>query len=99
MKIGLLLLAALLASSQLSLADSQSSDSAALVPETKTSPESPLSEYRVPLRSLGRMAFQVPGINPSGLLGEPVCFSIRSYQVARDDPQSDSTHPVGYSTC
>jgi hypothetical protein len=27
------------------------------------------------------------------------CFSIRSYLMARDSPDSDSTHLVGYSTC
>jgi len=28
-----------------------------------------------------------------------VCYKLRSYKVARDDRDSDSTHPVGYSTC
>jgi len=28
-----------------------------------------------------------------------VCYCIRGYRVARDDPESDSTRPVGYSTC
>ena len=27
------------------------------------------------------------------------CYSIRSYIVARDSKDSDSTHPAGYSTC
>jgi hypothetical protein len=27
------------------------------------------------------------------------CYSIRSYKVARDNPNSDSVHPVKYSTC
>ena len=27
------------------------------------------------------------------------CLSIRSYRVVRDDPQSDTTRPAGYSTC
>lgn len=31
--------------------------------------------------------------------GDSVCFTIRSYVVARDDKNSDSVHPVGYSTC
>ncbi|HUO26175.1 MAG TPA: hypothetical protein VMU61_10935 [Candidatus Aquilonibacter sp.] len=31
--------------------------------------------------------------------GDTFCYSIRSYQVARDNPHSDSTHPVKYSTC
>lgn len=29
----------------------------------------------------------------------PTCFAIRSYVVARDSKDSDSTHPVSYSTC
>ena len=28
-----------------------------------------------------------------------VCYSIRGYRVTRDDPESDSTRPAGYSTC
>ena len=30
---------------------------------------------------------------------ESTCFTIRSYVVARDSKDSDSTHPAGYSTC
>jgi hypothetical protein len=30
---------------------------------------------------------------------DTACFSIRSYVVARDSKDSDSTHPVSYSTC
>jgi len=29
----------------------------------------------------------------------PTCYSIRSYVVARDSKDSDSTHLAGYSTC
>jgi hypothetical protein len=29
----------------------------------------------------------------------PTCYAIRSYVVARDSKDSDSTHPAGYSTC
>jgi hypothetical protein len=28
-----------------------------------------------------------------------LCYTMRSYKVARDEPQSDSTHAAGYSTC
>jgi hypothetical protein len=28
-----------------------------------------------------------------------VCYCIRGYRVTRDDPESDSTRPAGYSTC
>ncbi len=30
---------------------------------------------------------------------DTLCYSMRSYKVARDNPDSDSTHAVGYSTC
>ncbi len=29
----------------------------------------------------------------------PTCYAIRSYRVVRDDPQSDSTHRDGSTTC
>jgi hypothetical protein len=31
--------------------------------------------------------------------GDTLCYAMRSYKVARDGPQSDSTHAAGYSTC
>jgi hypothetical protein len=33
------------------------------------------------------------------LNADTTCYSIRSYVVARDAKDSDSTHPAGYSTC
>ena len=33
------------------------------------------------------------------LIDDAVCYKIRSYVVARDRKNSDSVHPVGYSTC
>jgi hypothetical protein len=33
------------------------------------------------------------------LIDDAVCYKIRSYVVARDSMNSDSVHPVGYSTC
>lgn len=30
---------------------------------------------------------------------DKACYTIRSYVVARDDKNSDATHPVSYSTC
>lgn len=30
---------------------------------------------------------------------DSTCYFIRSYRVTRDDPESDSTTPSGYSTC
>jgi hypothetical protein len=40
----------------------------------------------------GESAISIPGRDKS-------CYSIRSYVVKRDGPQTDSTHPVSYSTC
>jgi hypothetical protein len=36
---------------------------------------------------------------PPDLLADQYCLKIRSYQMARDSKNSDSTHLVGYSTC
>jgi hypothetical protein len=30
---------------------------------------------------------------------DTLCYSMRSYKVARDSSASDATHPAGYSTC
>jgi|ERR1022692_2421097 hypothetical protein len=45
-----------------------------------------------PTQSFRGQAFAV---TPDG----PTCYSIRTYRVVRDDPQSDSTSAAGYSTC
>jgi hypothetical protein len=38
-----------------------------------------------------------------GVKGQPeadtICYTMRSYVVARDAKDSDATHPAGYSTC
>ena len=39
-----------------------------------------------------------PNLKPR-LNTDTTCYSIRSYVVARDSKDSDSTHPAGYSTC
>ena len=33
------------------------------------------------------------------LVDDAVCYTIRSYVVARDSKHSDAVHPAGYSTC
>ena len=39
-------------------------------------------------------------VSPDGpLAAETTCYNIRSYVVSRDSKDSDSVHPVGYSTC
>jgi hypothetical protein len=30
---------------------------------------------------------------------EAICYTLRTYRVARENPDSDSTRPAGYSTC
>jgi hypothetical protein len=36
---------------------------------------------------------------PTHETSDMTCYSMRSYRVVRDNPQSDSTRPAGYSTC
>jgi len=48
----------------------------------------PQTEARDSLRDLG---WPTPA--------DTMCFAIRSYVVARDSKDSDSVHPVGYTTC
>lgn len=38
-------------------------------------------------------------LNDDGSDSDGLCFTMRSYVVARDSKNSDSTHPVSYSTC
>jgi hypothetical protein len=39
-------------------------------------------------------------VSPRGRLdADTTCYTLRAYIVARDSKHSDSTHPVGYSTC
>ena len=54
-----------------------------------------------------RMIVITPEMGPEGIIVSPdgtltagtTCYAIRSYVVARDNKDSDSVHPVGYSTC
>jgi hypothetical protein len=39
------------------------------------------------------------GLQPLNSDAPGECLKMRVYKVRRDDPQSDSTHRVGYSTC
>jgi len=38
-------------------------------------------------------------LTADGLSTDKVCYAIRSYVVARDSKDSDSVHPLSYSTC
>jgi len=43
----------------------------------------------------------LPSVAPevAGADSNSTCYSIRNYRMKRDDPHSDVTQPVGYSTC
>ena len=71
-------------------------------PKTEFHPAEPLDRIRVGEYSPRLNQFIVPRIvlGPDGLSqDDTLCYTMRSYKVARDDPQSDSTHAAGYSTC
>jgi hypothetical protein len=61
-------------------------------------PDGPrLNQFGLPILVLGP-----DGVGrPLGRLqqDDALCLTMRTYKVARDDPQSDSTHRAGYSTC
>jgi hypothetical protein len=48
-----------------------------------------------PNRQAFRWGSQIDDI----VVDDTLCYKIRSYVVARDNKDSDSVHPVGYSTC
>jgi len=85
--------------------DSASPDLLFLFPNLKTEQNQPepldrirIGEYKPRLKQFG-----VPHVwlvDPDGQeQGDTLCYTMRSFKVARDDPQSDSTHAAGYSTC
>ena len=65
-----------------------------------------IDEYQLPQSSRDDRAQLVIPSQDSGAFptaqpqaADTICYSIRSYQVARDSKSSDATHPAGYSTC
>ena len=40
-----------------------------------------------------------PELRRSTLTSDATCYSLRTYRVTRDDPESDSTRLAGYTTC
>jgi hypothetical protein len=57
-----------------------------------------IEEYRPRLNQFGMPHVLILG--PDGLSqDDTLCYAMRAYKVARDNPQSDSTHAAGYSTC
>lgn len=82
------------------------------VPDFRTPPAStPLEPWRILPKSDSdkdkNLILMTPELGPEGialtpggpLAAETMCYSIRSYVVARDHKHSDSVHPVGYTTC
>jgi len=79
-------------------------------PDVRTAPPATPSE---PWRIIPRanedrgLVFSTPDLGHDGFVVSPggpleadtTCFAIRAYVVARDSKNSDSTHPVRYSTC
>jgi hypothetical protein len=64
------------------------------------SPETPSSVRRTDQTPY--FPFPQPHVRVRPLVSQQdgaTCYSIRSYRVVRDDPQSDSTRAAGYSTC
>jgi len=47
-------------------------------------------------RFVPQVSTLVPSVQPQE---DTICYSIRSYVVARDNEESDLTHPTHYSTC
>jgi len=79
-------------------------------PDVRTPPTATPSEpwKIIPKANKDRgFVFFTPDIGPDGLVVSPgrpleadtTCYAIRAYVVARDSKDSDSTHPVRYSTC
>jgi len=73
-----------------------------------TSASQPLQPLTLPYAQAsavraGELEFAFPpGSRPQAPARGPndrTCYSIRSYRVARDHPDSDSTRPAAYSTC
>jgi len=87
----------------------QKGSTAQPAPDFRTPPAATTSE---PWRILPKADFDKdaqivmkPQVDTDGTLvfpsvpGETTCFAIRSYVVARDSKDSDSVHPVRYTTC
>ncbi len=72
--------------------------------QTEQGPAEPLDRIHVDEYSLRSTQLSVPRFllrnqEQQSLGDDNLCYTIRSYKVARDNPQSDSTHAVGSSTC
>ena len=114
MPLARLLVAAILLST-LAFAQNARNSPVTTTPDFRTNAANPSEPWRIIpsdqtkkdfATSPGRIVITAPAdaqsfvISPADLEGDDnTCYAIRSYVVARDSKNSDSTHPVGYSTC
>ena len=79
---------------------STSSTSIASLPQEKA-PDTLSEPWRIIPPQINPTQFHIiPPANPEvASLDFSMCYKIRSYVVARDSKNSDSVHPVKYSTC
>jgi hypothetical protein len=66
-----------------------------LVSEQTRLDQIPADQLKLEFRVRQLLQSQLDRLREEG----PTCYAIRSYVVARDSKDSDSTHPAGYSTC
>ena len=69
-------------------------DAPALAPGPTRLDQTPADQLKLEFR-VRQLESQLDRLSGEG----PTCYAIRSYMVARDSKDSDSTHPAGYSTC
>ncbi len=72
--------------------------------QTEEAPAAPMDRIRVEEYSPQPAQFSVSRLlvirpDRESPDDDNVCYTMRSYKVARDNPHSDSTHAVGSSTC
>jgi hypothetical protein len=58
-----------------------------------------VGEYNPQSTQFSVPRFLVRNSDQQSLDDDNLCYTVRSYKVARDNPHSDSTHAVGSSTC
>jgi hypothetical protein len=86
---------------------SSPTDLLSLNPKTALSPANPLDrmhvgEFRPRFGQVDlphTLLVAPPDVADAQFQNDTLCYAMRSYKVARDDPRSDSTHASGYSTC
>jgi hypothetical protein len=58
-----------------------------------------IGEYSPRLNQFSVPHFLLNNPDRQRLEDDTLCYTMRNYKVARDNPQSDSTHAAGSSTC